>query len=517
MHWTMLLIVPYVYFTFRPANFLEGSRDFLLIGLVFVSVLLHELGHLLLARLHGVRVASVVLWILGGAAVTEREPEDPGAQLLIAVAGPVANLLIAAGLLILLAFGVLLTVFWPGLHLALPAVLPLRNFIFLIMTNLILALSNLLPIYPLDGGRIFKALIHMFVGPVRSALVTSWLSAGLALLLLVWAVQARSWWIGGTAFLLLLGAFSLNQLLVFSILRLYARLAQRADVYMRLTDYDPAVKLLGEQIEASPKNPSLYLQRAYALYFLEDLARAQADTLRVLDLQPQNLPAILLRGALFYALEQSGEAQACIERAAQIHPDLAFVHLNRAVMLRDAGHLEDALREANLALKTALGDPALRSPVLPLLVRSMVYFRMGQVAAVEADWRAALRANSREAIAFSPDRARIFARDWAWVEVYFAWLMKNSPDPSLLPFARGELALRAGQYAQAAENLTQAVQSQPNQPNLRDLVYYRGMAYLGLGEPQKAAEDFRQAVRFSRRTHIRRLAAMRLRAIGEVV
>lgn len=512
LHWTMLLILPYVYFTFRPENPLEGARAFLLIGLVFFSVLLHEIGHLLIARVYGVRVSSVVLWVLGGAAVTEREPEDPGAQLLIAGAGPIVNLLITAFFLILMAGGMLVAVFLPALKVSLPEVLPLRNFIFLMATNLILAISNLLPIYPLDGGRIFKALVHMFVGPARSALVTFWISTVLAVALLIWAVVSRSWLIGGTAFLLLVGAITLNQSLILWWMRVYARLTRRPELFLRLSDFDPAVKILSERIDQAPSNADLYLQRAYALYFLEDLGRALADTDRVLGFQPQNLPAILLRGALFYAMDQSTGAKACIDRAELIRPGWTLVHLNRAVLLRDAGRLEEALQEVNQALQTAAGEPTLHTPVLPLLTRSTILFKMGETQKAELDWKEALHANSREAAAFSPDRTRIFARDWAWVEAYFGWLEKNAPDRSLLPASRGEVSLRARRYSQAAADFSEAIQ---RHPTLRDLVYYRGMAYLGLGEKQKAADDFRVAVQVSDRAHIRRLAGMRLRSIGE--
>ena len=512
LHWTMILILPYVYFTFRPENPLEGARAFLLISLVFVSVLLHELGHLLVARLYNVKVSSVVLWVLGGAAVTEREPEDPGAQLLIAGAGPVANLLISALFMILMAVGMLVAVFLPFVKVTLPAVFPLRNFIFLMATNLILAISNLLPIYPLDGGRIFKALVHMFVGPARSAQVTFWISAVLAVLLLIWAVLGRSWLIGGTAFLLLMGAITLNQSLILWWMRAYARLARKPELFLRLSDFDPAVKILSERIDRNPNKPDLYLQRAYALYFLEDLGRALADTDRVLGLQPTNLPAILLRGALFYAMDQSSGATACIERAELIRPGWTLVHLNRAVLLRDAGRLEEALAEVNLSLQTAAGEPALHSPVLQLLTRSSILFKLGEIQKAEQDWKEALHANPREAASFSPDRIRIFARDWAWVEAYFGWLEKNAPDRSLLPASRGEVSLRARRYTQAAADFSEAMQ---RHATLRDLVYYRGMAYLGLGENKKAAEDFREAVQVTNRAHIRRLAGMRLRSIGE--
>jgi Zn-dependent protease len=88
LHWSMILIVPYVLMTFQPTSFDGAARAFLLVGLVFFFVLLHELGHTLMARALGIRVPSVVLWPLGGAAMTEREAEKPIGDLLIAAAGP---------------------------------------------------------------------------------------------------------------------------------------------------------------------------------------------------------------------------------------------------------------------------------------------------------------------------------------------------------------------------------------------------------------------------------------------
>lgn len=512
LHWTLLLLFPYVYLAFQPRDWLEGARALLFIGLIFLCVLMHELGHLVMARLYGQRVSGVVLWILGGAAITEREPDDPTAQLFIAGAGPLVNLLISALLLILLAGLGVTSIVFPGIATGLPVILPLRSILFLILTNLILAGSNLLPIYPLDGGRIFKAFLQMIVGPARSTVFTFWLSAILAAVLMVWAALGRSWLIAATALILLLGAITLNQNFVLGVVRLYARLARRADLYIRLGDFDPAIELLTRRIDQDPQDPELYLQRAYASYFMDDLGHALADTERVLGLMPDSLAAILLRGALFYALGQSENAWTCVDLAESIRPGWVMTALNRAILLRDEGRLEEALVEANHAAAEAEKEPVLRGPVLVLLVRSTVSFSMGDLEGARKDWDAALHANAREASGFSPDRVRIFARDWAWVEAYFQYLQEHAPDRSALPVSLGEIAMRAGQSRRAAEEYSEAIRRFPTQP---DLSYYRGLVYLQLGENDQAARDFRTAHEASSRAHIRRLAAARLRLIND--
>lgn len=112
------------------------------------SLLLHELSHAVVARHHGVEVRRITLWMLGGAAELEGDPPTPKADLRIAVAGPLASLLIGGTALggAILAAG------------ALPA-LPVGGLAWLGVSNLLLAVFNLLPGAPLDGGRILRAVI----------------------------------------------------------------------------------------------------------------------------------------------------------------------------------------------------------------------------------------------------------------------------------------------------------------------------------------------------------------------
>ncbi|MFI7117446.1 site-2 protease family protein [Amycolatopsis sp. NPDC049868] len=112
------------------------------------SLLIHELSHAVVARHHGVGVKRITLWMLGGAAELEGEPPTPKADLRIAVAGPLASLLIGATALggAVLAAG------------ALPA-LAVGGLAWLGVSNLLLAVLNLLPGAPLDGGRILRAAI----------------------------------------------------------------------------------------------------------------------------------------------------------------------------------------------------------------------------------------------------------------------------------------------------------------------------------------------------------------------
>ncbi|MEB3332369.1 MAG: site-2 protease family protein [Synechococcaceae cyanobacterium] len=168
--------------------------------LLFVSVLLHELGHSLVALSQGVQVRSITLFLLGGVASVERECTTAIGALLVAAAGPAVSLVLAVALLL-------------GIH---PAshVSPLLGEMVqqLGLLNLVLALFNLLPGLPLDGGLIVKALVWQLTGSQRrgievanaSGRALAFLAIGLGSLLLL-----RGSGLGGV-WLILLGWFGLG-------------------------------------------------------------------------------------------------------------------------------------------------------------------------------------------------------------------------------------------------------------------------------------------------------------------
>jgi Zn-dependent protease len=176
------------------------GRGFLTALLLFASVLLHELGHSLVALSQGVQVRSITLFLLGGVASVERECSTAMGSLLVAAAGPLVSLLLA---------GLLLA----GSHGAAHAS-PLLGAMCqeLGVLNLMLALFNLLPGLPLDGGLILKALVWQVTGSQRkgvkvataSGRFLSLLAIGMGVVLLL-----RGGSVGGL-WLMLLGWFGLG-------------------------------------------------------------------------------------------------------------------------------------------------------------------------------------------------------------------------------------------------------------------------------------------------------------------
>lgn len=114
---------------------------------LFVGVLLHELGHSLVAMRYGYEIESITLWLLGGVASFAEFPEDWRHELLIAVAGPVVSMAIGVGSYVL--------------FLSTPSTFEPVRFVFgyLALLNIVLAVFNLLPGFPMDGGRILRALL----------------------------------------------------------------------------------------------------------------------------------------------------------------------------------------------------------------------------------------------------------------------------------------------------------------------------------------------------------------------
>ena len=124
--------------------------------LVFLCVLLHEFGHALAARRFGIRTADITLWPIGGVARLERLPEKPLQELVVALAGPAVNVVIA----LVLALAIGLGGVWfrdPGAD---ADALQLWNLpTSLLIANIVLVAFNLVPAFPMDGGRVLRALL----------------------------------------------------------------------------------------------------------------------------------------------------------------------------------------------------------------------------------------------------------------------------------------------------------------------------------------------------------------------
>lgn len=157
-----------------PTPLQEGMTPFLLgfiaaIGL-FVSILVHELGHCVVARRYGVYVKRIILWVLGGLAQFERLPRRRGAEALIAIAGPITSFLVGALCWILF------------LSVRANAMLAFV-FAYLSYMNVFLAAFNLLPALPLDGGRVLRSLLALRVPYLRATQVSASISKSLAVLM----------------------------------------------------------------------------------------------------------------------------------------------------------------------------------------------------------------------------------------------------------------------------------------------------------------------------------------------
>jgi len=181
----------------------------LLMLLLFACVVLHELGHSLVAKLFGIPVREIVLLPIGGVAQMQKNPEKPLHELLIALAGPLVNVAIAA----LLWLGVA-RVFPGGLDPkalatdAAAAPSPGLLLIWLFAANVSLALFNMIPAFPLDGGRVLRALLAMGIGFPKATRTASTIGQMIAVALGLYAVLQGQLFLAFVAFFIFMGAGS---------------------------------------------------------------------------------------------------------------------------------------------------------------------------------------------------------------------------------------------------------------------------------------------------------------------
>jgi Zn-dependent protease len=187
VHPSFLLIILWVAFQTRGMGVFIALFELTLVLSVFSCVVLHELGHALMARRFGIRTLDITLYPIGGVARLARLTERPVEELCIALAGPAVNVVIAILLTPLLFFGLfsgvpLITVDKLTAADGIQAIL--FAFMFCVwVSNIVLVLFNLIPAFPMDGGRVLRALLANWLGRVVATDVAARLGLVLAVML----------------------------------------------------------------------------------------------------------------------------------------------------------------------------------------------------------------------------------------------------------------------------------------------------------------------------------------------
>ena len=199
LHWTfgLLLAGAFAFYLLGGATVQVAVAGVLLILAVFACVVLHEFGHAFMARRFGVPTKDITLYPIGGVARLQRIPEHPTQELLVAVAGPAVNVVIAgliwagaaaAGASLGMPTGMADPVghFWPNLF----------------WINVVLVAFNLLPAFPMDGGRVLRALLAYRLDYARATQIAAMVGQGMAILFGLFAVVG-----GFNPFLLFIALF----------------------------------------------------------------------------------------------------------------------------------------------------------------------------------------------------------------------------------------------------------------------------------------------------------------------
>ncbi len=202
IHWSFWIIIAWIFMLhFQMGHgWSEGLRGVVFILALFGCVVLHEFGHALTAKSYGIPTHNITLYPIGGVASLDKMPDKPGQELAVALAGPAVNVVIAGGLYLWLK--------------ATGGLMPLSemdhmsggNFWFNLMAaNVILAAFNLIPAFPMDGGRVLRALLAYRMEKLKATNIAARVGQFMAIIF-VFLGFFTNFWLVFIGFFIYLGA-----------------------------------------------------------------------------------------------------------------------------------------------------------------------------------------------------------------------------------------------------------------------------------------------------------------------
>ncbi len=499
LHISLLLLIPYVLITFQPSGWLAALLQFLVIILVFACILLHELGHTLVSKLLKIEVKSITLWPLGGFANLERQPDKAWKGFLITAAGPLVNLVLAGIFFFLSSASFFVSRFvYPGflsssqsgsLLFTLPGVLALLN--------LYLAVFNLIPLYPMDGGQIFRSAMEMIFNQRVADLATMIIGFPLVLILIIIGI-----WLQDPLMLLIslglaFGVSTLNQPLIKNIMLVYFAVFDRGSYYRFRHDYDSALRYYNRLVGRYPGRAMPYFYRSIIFLSLLDYENACADANTSLRIAPNHILALCLRAEIYAIQEQYAIARDEYNHILEIRPDWGAVYVDRASVYIEQGDIQKAQEDLHKA-----GQLNYKSPLFYIL-SSMVQLALGnqKEAAVMADM--GVTQFRDDALVFPEFILPGFKNHLEWARFYYGRAIQKQPKSPAAYQGSADAARVNEEFTSAVIGYTTAIRFRPRHA---ELYLGRGKAYLGLGERQQAADDFQQARTLATCSHLRRWA-----------
>jgi Zn-dependent protease/predicted transcriptional regulator len=203
VHFTFLILVAWFALSHYSANRdpMEALRGVVFILALFGIVVLHELGHALAARRYGIRTRDITLLPIGGVARLERIPEDPKQELVVAIAGPLVNVVLAVVIYLVMAVDIRFAELSHATRVG-------GNFLAqMFLVNVMLVFFNMLPAFPMDGGRVLRALLAMRMDYVRATQIAAAVGQAMAIAFAAWGLFASVFGFQSNPFLLFIALF----------------------------------------------------------------------------------------------------------------------------------------------------------------------------------------------------------------------------------------------------------------------------------------------------------------------
>ncbi|MDP3698462.1 MAG: site-2 protease family protein [Nanoarchaeota archaeon] len=320
--------------------------------LLFTSVLLHELSHSLVAKAKKIKVESITLFFFGGVASIDDEDLKPGTEFLMAIAGPLFSLLL---------FGIFYLIYFLNGNLFWTAIT-----FYLYQLNLILALFNLVPGYPLDGGRAFRAILHSYYKDIKKATRIAVLGGrAFAIFLILFGLISIASGSGGGLWPVLLGGFlyfiagaSYEQVLVKDVL---SRINVKKVMQKEYAVLEPSMRFSEFLERYQDRDEELYLVKDPSfsgILDLKNLTSIPAKMQKMISLQQLALPLSKIS-----ALRGSDSAYAAYRQLSD--QNLEFLPVVEKSSLLGFANKRKVMQRLVLALKFGVGMKELKQKRSP--------------------------------------------------------------------------------------------------------------------------------------------------------